>query len=93
MEKNNIAKQIAKAFNSFVKKLCEFVKNAWNRIKPYVIRKAEANDRFMKDYEKNVARHKHNEYTRSTWITTWDTRKQCQVISNRPIHTVRKVNI
>ncbi|MEK4024461.1 hypothetical protein [Sporosarcina sp. FSL W7-1283] len=46
---------------------------------------------FMKKYERDVARHKHNQYTRSTWHINWDTRKGNQWMNHKPVFTVRKI--
>jgi hypothetical protein len=73
-------KKLEEAFYQFYK----FLKEAWNKIK----------ETFTSIYEKHnehFKRQKVIQRTRSSWIINPDTRKQSQVISNKPKFMVRKV--
>ncbi|PIC65352.1 hypothetical protein CSV79_01650 [Sporosarcina sp. P13] len=72
-------KTVAEVFRGIARALADFFNK---HICPVI--------RWMKKYEKNVARHKHNQHTRSTWHINWDTRKGNQWMNHKPVLVVRK---
>lgn len=80
-------KFVRRAVNAFV----QLAKEVWRRFKCLARLTIDANTQFIKDYEKNIARRKHNQYTRSTWKVDWNTRKGNQWMDHKPALAVRKI--
>ena len=92
---NNRLQELAdcagRAVKSIVDAIVRIVKEAWRRIKHIYQLQVEVRIKLVKTYEKNVARHKHNQYTRSTWRVDWNTRKGNQWMNHKPVFAVRKI--
>jgi hypothetical protein len=73
-------RELEEAFYQFYK----FLKEAWNKIKETFIS-------IYEKYNEHFKKQKVIQRTRSSWSINPDTRKESQVISNKPKFMVRKV--
>lgn len=83
----NLGDQVRKMFEAAKQWVRSFVESSRNWFKAHV----KPVIQFVRDYEKNVARHKHNRHTRSTWRVDWNTRKGNQWMNHKPVFAVRKI--
>ncbi len=77
----DFAQALKNAFQEFFKSVASWFDR---NIKPLIS--------FMKKYERDVARHKHNQHTRSTWKKQWDSTKFHQVMNKKPSFAVARRN-
>ena len=88
---SDLSERFGKMVREVVNALVQWAKEVWRRFKCLARLKIDANTQFIKNYEKNIARHKHNQYTRSTWKVDWNTRKSNQWMNHKPVFAVRKI--
>lgn len=72
-------------------KIAEIVRGVFEWFKSFFNRRILPVIEWMKKYEKDISRFKHNQYTRSTWFVNRDSRRKCQVLDNRPQFQVKKI--